>query len=91
MGGKTLVRLWQISLGDLSRFRHFRNSSMKRILKFTIWLFSIVVFLGVCTTAYFWYVWSSNLPYIGSMKEYRPPIITEIYSDDGKFKSVLNS
>ncbi|MBL7212408.1 MAG: PBP1A family penicillin-binding protein [Desulfobacteraceae bacterium] len=57
---------------------------MKRILKFTLWLFSIVAFLGVCTAAYFWYVWSSNLPYIGSMKEYRPPIITEIYSDDGE-------
>lgn len=41
-------------------------------------------FLGMCTAAYFWYVWSSNLPYIGSMKDYRPPIITEIYSDDGE-------
>lgn len=57
---------------------------MKRVLKLTIWLFSAVAFLGVCTAAYFWYVWSSNLPYIGSVREYRPPIITEIYSDDGE-------
>ena len=28
-------------------------------------------------------MWSSNLPYIGSLKEYRPPIITEVLSEDG--------
>ncbi len=57
---------------------------MKRVLKFTIYLFSAVVFLCVCIGVYFWYVWSSNLPYIGSMKEYRPPTVSEIYSDDGE-------
>jgi len=57
---------------------------MKRFFKFIIWSLSIVVFLGLCAGAYFWYVWSSNLPYIGSVKEYRPPIITEIFSDDGE-------
>ncbi|MBK5100171.1 MAG: transglycosylase domain-containing protein, partial [Desulfobacteraceae bacterium] len=55
-----------------------------RYLKFTIWFFSFVFFAGLCVGAYFWYVWSSNLPYIGSVKEYRPPIITEVYSDDGE-------
>jgi penicillin-binding protein 1A len=34
--------------------------------------------------AYLWYIWSSNLPYIGSLEEYNPPIITEIYSADGE-------
>jgi penicillin-binding protein 1A len=29
-------------------------------------------------------MWSSNLPYIGSLKEYRPSIITEVFSDDGE-------
>lgn len=57
---------------------------MKRFFKFIIWSLSTVVFLGLCAGAYFWYVWSSNLPYIGSVKEYRPPIITEIFSDDGE-------
>ena len=57
---------------------------MKRLLKFTFWFFSFVVFAGACTGAYFWYLWSSNMPLIGSVKEYRPPIITEIYSDDGE-------
>ncbi|MCK5723938.1 MAG: transglycosylase domain-containing protein, partial [Gammaproteobacteria bacterium] len=29
-------------------------------------------------------MWSSNLPFIGSLKEYRPSIITEVFSDDGE-------
>jgi penicillin-binding protein 1A len=57
---------------------------MKRLLKFTFLFFSFVAFAGVCTGAYFWYLWSSNLPVIDLVKEYRPPIITEIYSDDGE-------
>lgn len=57
---------------------------MKRLLKFIFWLFSLVVFAGMCTGVFFWYIWSSNLPVIDSVREYRPPIITEIYSDDGE-------
>ncbi len=60
----------------------YRNYGVKRVFKITIWVFSLVAFLGICVAVYFWYVWSSNLPYIGSVREYRPPIITEIYSDD---------
>ncbi|MBW1666787.1 MAG: transglycosylase domain-containing protein [Deltaproteobacteria bacterium] len=29
-------------------------------------------------------MWSSNLPYIGSLKEYNPPTITEVFSDGGE-------
>ncbi|MBW1802265.1 MAG: PBP1A family penicillin-binding protein [Deltaproteobacteria bacterium] len=43
----------------------------------------IVVLIGL-GGASLWYVWSSNLPYIGSLKEYNPPIITEIYSNEGE-------
>ncbi len=57
---------------------------MKRLLKFTFWFFSFVALAGMFTGAYFWYLWSSNLPVIDSVKEYRPPIITEIYSDDAE-------
>ena len=57
---------------------------MKRFFKLIIWSLSAVVFLGLCSGVYFWYVWSSNLPFIGTVKEYRPPIITEIFSDDGE-------
>ena len=57
---------------------------MKRFLKFTLWFLSTVTLLIACTAAYLWYIWSSNLPYIGSLKEYRPPIISEVFSDDGE-------
>jgi penicillin-binding protein 1A len=39
---------------------------------------------AVTTVAVLGYIWSSNLPYIGSLREYNPPIITEIFSDDGE-------
>lgn len=57
---------------------------MKKLLKLFIWLFSSVLLIAVFTAGYLWYEWSSNLPYIGELKEYRPPIITEIYSNDGE-------
>ena len=36
----------------------------------------------LATGAGLWYLWSSNLPYIGELKDYNPPIITEVYSED---------
>ncbi len=57
---------------------------MKRFFKFTFGFFLVIIFAGACIGAYFWYMWSSNLPFIGSLKEYRPSIITEVFSEDGK-------
>ncbi|MFZ0451074.1 MAG: PBP1A family penicillin-binding protein [Desulfatiglandaceae bacterium] len=57
---------------------------MKTFLKILLWFFSSMAFLGLCTAGIFWYLWSSNLPYIGSLREYRPPIVTEILSEDGE-------
>ena len=48
-------------------------------------IFSIIcIFISAGVAGYFYYVWSSNLPYIGDLKNYRPPIITEVYSDSGE-------
>ncbi|MBN1850710.1 MAG: PBP1A family penicillin-binding protein [Deltaproteobacteria bacterium] len=55
---------------------------MKKFFKITLWStigLAIVIALSVTVL---WYLWSSNLPYIGSLREYNPSIITEIYSDD---------
>ncbi len=57
---------------------------MKLFFKIFLWFFSIVVVIGLSVGVYFWYLWSSNLPYVGSVKDYRPPVITRIYSDDGE-------
>jgi len=57
---------------------------MKLFFKILLCLISIVVVFGLCIGAYFGYLWSSNLPYVGSVKDYRPPVITRIYSEDGQ-------
>jgi penicillin-binding protein 1A len=59
-------------------------SSVKLFLKIFALFFVICLLVLGGTIAYFWNMWSSNLPYIGSLKEYRPPVITEIYSADGE-------
>ena len=57
---------------------------MNKYLKISIWLivFAVVVFSAV--GGGLWYFWSSSLPYIGNLKDYNPPVITEIYSSDGE-------
>ena len=57
---------------------------MKKAAKLAIWVFIVLVILCAGTGGVLWYVWSSNLPYIGSLKEYNPPTITEVFSDGGE-------
>lgn len=54
---------------------------MKSLFKIALWSSLTVILLAAGSGAALWYMWSSNLPYIGALKEYNPPIITEIYSD----------
>ena len=49
-----------------------------------MWISLVLLLFGMIIGAVLWYLWSSNLPYIGSLEKYTPPIITEIYSDDGE-------
>ena len=57
---------------------------MKKVLIFCTVLILFVVLLGLGSGGVLWYIWSANLPYIGSIREYNPPIITEIYSEEGE-------
>lgn len=57
---------------------------MKRVLKIITWGSLIFCLSAITSAAILWYIWSSNLPYIGSLKEFNPPIITEVFSDDGE-------
>jgi len=57
---------------------------MKLLIKISLFGF-IIVFLAIAGIGVaLWYLWSSNLPYIGSLKNYNPPIITEILDDKGQ-------
>ncbi len=57
---------------------------MKRLLKFFIALALLLIVTALGGAGVLWYTWSANLPYIGSLKEYNPPTITEIYGDKGE-------
>ena len=57
---------------------------MKMVIKISLFGFIIVFFAIAGIGVVLWYVWSSNLPYIGSLKNYNPPIITEILDDKGQ-------
>ena len=57
---------------------------MKRFFRFILWSSLILGLFAVSIVAVLWYLWSSNLPYIGSLREYNPPIITEVFSDEGE-------
>jgi penicillin-binding protein 1A len=57
---------------------------MKRFFRFILWSSLILGLFAVSIVAVLWYLWSSNLPYIGSLREYNPPIITEVFSDGGE-------
>jgi penicillin-binding protein 1A len=57
---------------------------MKRFFRFIIWSSLVLGLFAVSIVAVLWYIWSSNLPYIGSLREYNPPIITEVFSQNGE-------
>jgi len=57
---------------------------LKKVIRFLIFGFAALCLFLIAICAILYYFWSSNLPYIGSLREYNPPIITEIYSDDGQ-------
>jgi penicillin-binding protein 1A len=57
---------------------------LKKVIRFLIFGFAALCLFLIAIGAVLYYFWSSNLPYIGSLREYNPPIITEIYSDDGQ-------
>jgi len=57
---------------------------LKNVIRILIFGFAALCIFLIVIGAVLYYFWSSNLPYIGSLKEYNPPIITEIYSDEGQ-------
>ncbi len=56
---------------------------MKVLFRFLIFLALLFVTLCTIFAFLFIYFWSSNLPFIGSLRYYHPPEVTEVFSDDG--------
>ena len=57
---------------------------MKKYFKVIILIIVAGVVISSAIGGSLWYFWSSSLPYIGNLKDYNPPTITEIYSSDGQ-------
>jgi penicillin-binding protein 1A len=63
---------------------HHTQKFQFKILKAAVALFILACVLAAGAGGTLWFVWSSNLPYIGSLREYHPPVITEAYSEEGE-------
>ena len=64
-----------------------RRSPAKRLTRIFRWVFGVIAIIAVCTSlailgVYFYL--SKDLPRIASLADYRPPIITTVYSDDNR-------
>jgi penicillin-binding protein 1A len=57
---------------------------MKKYIKIGLFLILFFILVIASTGIALWYLWSSNLPYIGFLKHYNPPIITTVFADDGQ-------
>ncbi len=55
-----------------------------QILRWILWLLFIAMLTGVATIAGVYFYLSKDLPQIASLTEYRPSVITTVYSDDNR-------
>lgn len=53
------------------------------IVKLFLFLIILATLVFGSVAAFFVYLWSTNLPFIGSLAYYHPPQVTEVYGDDG--------
>ncbi len=64
-----------------------RKSFVRKIIRYFLWT---TLFILLCCAAGGFYAWSfysrisKDLPQISSLKDYRPPLITAVYSDDNR-------
>jgi penicillin-binding protein 1A len=60
---------------------------MRFLLKLIKWLFFLTglgIFIGIIGVAGIYFYFDKDLPNISSLNDYRPPIITSVYSDDNR-------
>jgi penicillin-binding protein 1A len=66
------------------RGRKSQRGFMSRIFKWLLMVSILIVIAGSLGAAGVYFYVSRNLPKISSLKDYRPPIITTVYSDDNR-------
>lgn len=66
------------------RARKEEGRFFKRVVRLFLWMLVFIMFFGAMAGAGLYFYLSENLPKISSLKDYRPPIITTVYSDDNR-------
>ncbi len=66
------------------RARKERGGHLRKIIKWALFSLLLLMFLGAAATAGLFFYLSKDLPKIGSLRDYAPPIITAVYSDDNQ-------
>jgi penicillin-binding protein 1A len=76
----------QVTTTQILRKRALReqNGRWRTILKWTLWMVLLLMVAGAATTAGLFFYFSKNLPQIATLADYKPPIITTVYADDGR-------
>jgi penicillin-binding protein 1A len=60
------------------------KSQLKRYLGSLVFVFLLCLSIALGATAGVLFVYNSDLPQVNSLDDYRPSLITEVYSDDGQ-------
>jgi penicillin-binding protein 1A len=66
------------------RARKYQRGFMARIFRWLLLASILIVIIGSMGVVGVYFYLSQNLPKIASLKDYRPPIITTVYSDDNR-------
>jgi penicillin-binding protein 1A len=61
-----------------------QNGRLRTILKWTLWMVLLLMVAGTAATAAIFLYFSKNLPQFSTLADYKPPIITTVYADDGR-------
>src|SRR5262245_65686765 len=60
------------------------KSHLKRYLGSLVFVFLLCLAIALGATAGVLFVYNSDLPQVNSLENFRPSLITELYSDDGQ-------
>ncbi len=61
-----------------------RHGILARIVKWSLWMVLVFMLVAVAATAGLFIYLGRDLPQIGSLKDYNPPVITSVFSEDGQ-------
>jgi len=64
--------------------RQKQRGIFRRFIRWFVWIFAFGMISGVSAIIGVYFYLSEDLPKISSLKDYRPPVITTVYSDDSR-------